>query len=131
MTDKHKHIIGANMAISSSVSGAKRPPTPLNRGAGQAVQSISQSIAIAVQDAVDTMRNIATVQSSALGVATQKHIETKDHEYIPIRDHCQKSMNRSVEYWESVGKKGADILTSYRGIFVREELNTGDGEGER
>ena len=81
------------------------------------MQSVSQSIAIAVQDAGDTMRNIALVQSTALGVATQKFVETKDPDYIPVIMQCQAVMNDSVMYWENIGKKGAEILESYKKIF--------------
>ena len=119
MSLKHVHIADANNAIAQNVGGVKRNPSPLSKGAGQAVQSISQSIAIAVQDSVDTLRNIATVQSATMGVATRKYIETKDHDYIPINEHCQTNMNRSVEYWEAIGKKGASILESYKDIFLK------------
>lgn len=109
----------ANKAITHSLQGKEKKTTPLTQGAGQAVQSIAQSIAIAVQDSSDTLRNIATVQSATLGVATQKYIETKDNNYIPITEQCQTNLNNSVEYWKKVGKAGAEILSSYQQIFTK------------
>lgn len=119
MTDKHVHIAGANKEIAANLQGEKKNFTPLTQGAGQAVQSIAQSIAIAVQDSVDTMRSMATVQSATIGVATQKYIETRDHDYIPITEHCKGNLNNSVEYWERVGLTGASILKSYKEIFQK------------
>lgn len=119
MTNKHIHIAGANKEISANLQGDKKNYSPLAQGAGQAVQSIAQSIAIAVQDSVDTLRNMATVQSATIGVATQKYIETKEHDYIPIIQNCQANLVNSVGYWESVSKTGASILESYKNIFQK------------
>jgi len=117
MTEHHMRVAEVNSNISGSLQGEKKDYTPLSQGAGQAVQSIAQSIAIAVQDSVDTMRNMATVQSATIGVATQKYIETKDHHYIPITEHCHANLDSSVGYWEKVGKTGASILAEYKKIF--------------
>jgi len=117
MSKKIDDLVDVNHEISSSLKGSSFDNSPLANGAGQSVQSISQSIAIAVQDAGDTMRNIAIVQSTALGVATKKLVETKDLEYIPVIQQCQAVMNDSVVYWENIGKKGAEILKSYKDIF--------------
>jgi len=117
MPNKIKSLADANKEIATSIRGGAFDKSPLSNGAGQSVQSVSQSIAIAVQDAGDTMRSIALVQSTALGVATQKFVETKDPEYIPVIKQCQAVMNDSVAYWESIGKKGSEILESYKKIF--------------
>ena len=119
MTEKHVHIAKANDHIGKNLQGEKKNFTPLTQGAGHAVQSIAQSIAIAVQDSVDTMRSMATVQSATLGVATQKYIETRDHDYIPITEHCKLNLDNSVDYWERVGLTGATILKSYKEIFQK------------
>lgn len=117
MSTKFSSLVDANSAITTAVKGDKFDKSPLSNGAGHAVQSVSQSIAIAVQDAGDTMRNIALVQATALGVATQKFVETKDSDYIAVIKQCQATMNESVLYWEKVGKKGAEILGEYKNIF--------------
>ena len=117
MTQKINSIVSTNEAISKSLKGSDSGSSPLANGAGQSVQSVSQSIAIAVQDAGDTMRNIAMVQSTALGVATQKFVETKDPTYIPVIKQCQSTMTESIAYWSEVGKKGAEILGAYKEIF--------------
>nr|WP_320016555.1 hypothetical protein [uncultured Desulfobacter sp.] len=119
-----KHIIlsaDANKIIKHSLRGKEKDTSPLSHGAGHAVQSIAQSIAIAVQDSSDTIRNIATVQSTTMGVATQKYIETKDHNYIPVTKQCQANMDNSVDYWKRVGITGADILDAYKKIFTVNE----------
>lgn len=117
MPNKPSGITLANNAITDSLKGSGFKNSPLSNGAGQSVQSVSQSIAIAVQDAGDTMRNIALVQTTALGVATQKFVESKDPSYIPVIDKCQAVMKESVSYWASIGTKGAEILEAYKKIF--------------
>ena len=116
MPENLEALIDANGAIAKGVAG-EGSRSPLASGAGQSVQSVSQSIAIAMQDASDTMRNIAMVQSTAIGVATQKLVATKDPTYIPVIKQCQAAMNESVAYWENIGKKGAEILQAYKDLF--------------
>nr|WP_320016545.1 hypothetical protein [uncultured Desulfobacter sp.] len=117
MPDKPSPITLANKDISDSIKGSENDNSPLSNGAGQSVQSVSQSVAISVQDAGDTMRNIALVQTTALGVATQKFVESKDPTYIPVIDKCQSVMKESVSYWASIGTKGAEILEAYKKMF--------------
>jgi len=90
---------------------------PLSYGAGIAVQSVSQSVAIAVQDASDFMRDIGTIESTAIGVATKKMIEEKNPLYIPIIEACQKVMTDASEYWLKVGKDGAQVLSAYQSVI--------------
>jgi len=90
---------------------------PLAYGAGIAVQSVSQSVAIAVQDASDFMRDIGTIESTAIGVATKKMIAEKNPLYIPIIEACQKVMTDASEYWLKVGKDGAQVLSAYQKVI--------------
>lgn len=89
---------------------------PLTHGAGTAVQSISQSVAISVQDASDFMRDLATIETTAIGIATKKMIEEKNPLYIPIIEACQKTMMQAEQYWVKVGEDGATILSAYGNV---------------
>lgn len=98
----------------SSTASALGPP--LEHSAALAVQSIAQSVAIGVQDASDALRDVATVQNTAIGVATAKMVETKDPAYIPIIQACLKTMEDATTYWTKVGQDGATILGSYKNL---------------
>lgn len=47
-------------------------------GAGQAYQFVAQSTAMAVQDAVDYLRNVSMITSTAIGVASARMIKTDE-----------------------------------------------------
>jgi hypothetical protein len=96
---------------------------PLTHGAGAAVQSVSQSVAISVQDASDFMRDMATIETTAIGVATKKMIEEKNPLYIPIIEACQNVMMQAEQYWVKVGEDGATILSAYGSVV------SGKGDG--
>lgn len=89
---------------------------PLTHGAGVAVQSVSQSVAISVQDASDFMRDLATIETTAIGIATKKMIEEKNPLYIPIIEACQNAMMQAEQYWVKVGEDGATIMSAYSDI---------------
>jgi len=112
----------SNAATSQAVltnkdSKSKIEVKPLAYGTGIAVQSISQSVAIAVQDASDLMRDIATIETTAIGVATKKMIAEKNPLYIPIIESCQKVMTDASKYWLGVGENGAKILSAYQAVI--------------
>jgi hypothetical protein len=44
--------------------------TPAQQSAARAVQSVGQTTAIVIQDAGDMLRNISTIETTAIGVAT-------------------------------------------------------------
>lgn len=103
--------------LTSEGPNSKIEVKPLAYGAGIAVQSISQSVAIAVQDASDLMRDIATIESTAIGVATKKMIAEKNPLYIPIIESCQKVMTDASKYWLEVGENGAKVLSAYQAVI--------------
>ena len=54
-------------------------PAPIQaESMGKAVQSMSHSLALALQDATDNQRNFEAVNTAALSKATQEMIATKD-----------------------------------------------------
>lgn len=116
MTESNKKTTHAIHSSPESGDTTKRLTQPLSYGAGIAVQSISQSVAIAVQDASDFMRDIATIETTAIGVATKKMIETENPLYIPLIEACQETMTKAAEYWTTVGKDGAEILQAYQKV---------------
>lgn len=114
---QESHLATSNAVLGSTSSNPKIEIKPLAYGAGIAVQSISQSVAIAVQDASDLMRDIATIESTAIGVATKKMIAEKNPLYIPIIESCQKVMTEASQYWLDVGENGAKVLSAYQAVI--------------
>ncbi len=82
-------------------------------GAGKAYQSVAQSMAIAIQDATDYLRNIGSISATGIGVAVAKLIETQNLEYIPIIEECQKIMTVAEQDFKTIGQNAADILKAF------------------
>jgi hypothetical protein len=83
-------------------------------GAGKAYQSVAQSMAIAVQDAADHMRNLQAISSTAVGVATAMMIaeETTDP-WKDIIKEAQKIVATGAENFATIGKDAAKILEEF------------------
>lgn len=82
-------------------------------GAGKAYQSIAQSMAIAIQDATDNLRNIGQISNTAQGVAIAKLLETKDATYGQILEYAQKMNDAAAETFKTIGVNAADILKGF------------------
>lgn len=90
------------------------PDVVKTEGAGKAYQSVAQSMAIAVQDATDNLRNITTISSTAIAVCTQLMIaERKVDPYAEIIAKSQETLNSTVEIFEKVGTSSANILKEF------------------
>jgi hypothetical protein len=57
-------------APSAKGGGDLSPATTYAQSEGKAVQSIGQTTAIVIQDAADMLRNISTIEVTAIGAAT-------------------------------------------------------------
>ncbi len=82
-------------------------------GSGKAYQSIAQSMAIAVQDATDNLRNVSTISTTAQGVAISKLLETKDSFYSQVLEKAQDMMAQANNAFKTTGSDAADILKSF------------------
>lgn len=83
-------------------------------GAGKAYQSVSQSSAIAVQDATDTLRNISTMSTTAMGVAISQMLATGDvSKYAPIIKHANEMVKDSAANFQTIGKNASSLLDSF------------------
>ncbi len=82
-------------------------------GAGKAYQAVAQSMAIAIQDASDNLRNLATISSTAQGVAMAKLLETEDSEYGKILENAQGMYSKAADTFKTVGINAADVLKGF------------------
>ena len=81
----------------------------------KAVQSIAQSAAISVQDATDMMRNLTTVEVTAIGVATAKWIaDPNNAQYVTIIDKALDTLKETAIIYEKMGEKAANVLKQFQ-----------------
>ncbi|CAN2040119.1 hypothetical protein GMMP15_1550010 [Candidatus Magnetomoraceae bacterium gMMP-15] len=82
-------------------------------GAGKAYQTVSQSMAIAVQDATDNLRNINTIATTAIGVAISQLLATGDQKYAEIIEIAEKVALKSADTFKTVGNNAGEVLKTF------------------
>lgn len=90
------------------------------QGAGKAYQSVANSMAIATQDAADSLRNFNTVSGAALSYAMQQLViatAKKDAEAMgdwntAIAD-IQNSMKTAADLFQKIGEDAGDVLKNF------------------
>jgi len=88
--------------------------TPGAHSASIAVQSVAQSMAIAVQDSADMLRNISTIETTAIGAATAKWLaEPANVAYKEVIETSQQQIEKAAQTFAQVGAITAKVLKSY------------------
>ena len=83
-------------------------------GAGKAYQSVSQTTAIAIQDAADNLRNISTMGATAMGVAMAEMLaKGKVEPYKDIIQEATKMIEDSANNFKTIGTNAEDVLKSF------------------
>jgi len=83
-------------------------------GAGKAYQSVAQSTAIAVQDATDSLRNVSTMSTTAMGVAIAQMLATGDvAKYSPIIEQANTMMENSAANFNTIGTNAGTLLQNF------------------
>ncbi len=94
--------------------GTVSPGAPTQQGNNMVAQSVAQSMAIAVQDVVDLMRNISAIETSAIGAATAKWIAEPENVFYPvIIEKSTETMAEIATLMKTVGENTAYILNQY------------------
>ncbi len=83
------------------------------QGAGKAYQSVAQSMAIAVQDATDGLRNTTTMATTAMGVALAQFLATKNADYLQAIPPAQGMIASAAASLATVGSTATTILKSF------------------
>src|ERR1043165_3652700 len=110
--------------VSAQVTGASTavppedfngdPGLPTQQGNNLVAQSVAQSMAIAVQDTVDLMRNISAIETTAIGAATAKWIEQPENVFYPtIIASSTATLNTIAALLKTVGENTASVLQQY------------------
>lgn len=85
-------------------------------GSGMAYQSVAQSMAIAVQDATDHLRDVETIVSTALGVAAAKYVATGENKWFIVMQNLLKLVGTSAGNFKTIGDDSAEILKEFSKI---------------
>lgn len=76
---------------------------------------VNQSIALAVQSAADLMKNINTIETTVIGVASASWLaEPENLAYKEIIDSATKTISFAVENLSQVGAAGAQVLSDLK-----------------
>lgn len=123
-SDQPPSISAMVESVNRSVTGVAKPsnsgedPTLASRqGVGLATQSIAQSMAIAMQDATDMLRNISTIETTAIGVATAKWVEMPENvAYKLIIDTAGEVIANTAKLVATIGQETASVLSAYEQV---------------
>ncbi len=86
-----------------------------DEGAMKAYQSVAQSTALAVQDAVDNLRNINTISATAIGVAMAQMLAdpTLASQYTPVVTSAQQIAAAAAANFATIGQSAATVLSGF------------------
>lgn len=87
-------------------------------GAGKAYQSVAQSAAIAVQDATDELRNMATLSTTATGVALAQMLAcpavgADSGPYKDALKSARDAMQNATTDFKHIGHAATDMLHNF------------------
>lgn len=109
MNTVNPQVLNAVEMTNQSVTG---PSVPQRQGAGNAYQAVAQSMAISVQDASMLLRNLSTIATTAIGVATAKLVGG-DATMIPVIEASQKVITDAAEAFKTIGVNSGEILQNF------------------
>lgn len=116
MSDPATDPSASPAVVDAPVSVVSSPPASgafFTQGAGKAYQSVSQSMAIAVQDAADGLRNTTSMANTAMGVALAQFLATKDQQYLQAIPPAQGMIAAATTALASVGTTATTLLKAF------------------
>lgn len=73
--------------------------------------SVNQSAAVAVQDATDLLRNISTIETTVIGIASAKWLaDPANPSYEKIIKNATDTISAAVENLAKVGENTAKVI---------------------
>ena len=93
------------------------PQLMKEEGTMKAYQSVAQSTALAIQDAVDNLRNINTISTTAAGVAMSQMLAKPDPVHVKfyqdIINNAQTMAEKAAENFKTIGTNAAAVLSGF------------------
>lgn len=88
----------------------------LDQSTARTVQSVGQTTAIVIQDAGDMLRNLTTVETTAIGAATSAWIASEgiDIAYEAIIDKGMSIMEQAATLYVTIGQNAYKVLTQFK-----------------
>ena len=108
-----KHVFGNSAAANQPIDVNDVPMTPAESVARTA-QSVGQTTAIVIQDAGDMLRNVSTVEVTAIGAATAAWIATKDPLYKEIITTSMSVMQDAAALYLTIGQNAFTVLKEFK-----------------
>jgi hypothetical protein len=109
-TTVDSQIIDAINQCQAATMGAEAVVTS---GAGKAYQLVAQACALAIQDAVDGLRNTSTIANAAAGSAMAHYIATGEPRYLDVLKATQDLMQSAIADFKAVGEAAAATLANF------------------
>jgi hypothetical protein len=88
-------------------------PTPSAQSQAKAAQSVGQTTAIVIQDAADMLRNVSTIETTAIGAATAAWLATQDPAYALIIETSMSVMEQTAALYLTIGTNAATVLAKF------------------
>jgi hypothetical protein len=91
------------------------PQLMKEEGSMKAYQSVAQSSALAVQDAVDNLRNINTISTTALGVAMAQMLADPPlaSQYDHVVTSAQNISTAAAANFLTIGQNAATVMNAF------------------
>jgi len=107
---------GQAASPSSSPPSGGNGISALDQSTARAVQSIGQTTAIVIQDVGDMLRNISTIESTAIGAATAAWIASEgvDVIYETIIDKGMTIMQQAADLYLKIGQNAYQVLIQFK-----------------
>jgi hypothetical protein len=82
-------------------------------GAGKAYEMVAQSAALALQDAVDSLRNVSLLADTAAGVALSQLLATGDERYATILTATQQMKASAADAFGRISTVAANAVETF------------------
>ena len=82
-------------------------------GSAKAYQAVAQATALAIQDATDTLRNMSTVSTVAVGTAMSNYIATGDQRWVDAVHQAQRIADQAASTFMTVGTNAKSVLEGF------------------
>ena len=100
-------------AVNQSQEATMARQVVLTSGAGKAYQAVAQSAALAVQDAVDALRQASTIATSASGMALAQFLASGDPRHLDTLAASQTLMDDAIANLAAVGAAVSAALKEF------------------
>ncbi len=87
---------------------------PCEQALGLGAQSVAQSMALAIQDSADLLRNISTIETTAIGAATTKWLEDPYNvAYAPMIAAFGQVITETAGLLTTIGENASQVLKDF------------------